>query len=370
MLPKILQNYIYLDNAATVKCFEEVNKVSLQVEQDYWYNSSALYQPSLVVSDCIERAREQVAKSLDVAAQDIYFVGSATEANNWAINKGIKDKNGKVLYSIIEHASVSTTVQNLSTTSQQVLIDSQGRVDLLDLQSKLTTDTTLVSIAHVCGNSGVVNNISDISKLVRKLAPKAILHSDGVQAWCKWDYSLVDLDVDMYTVSAHKIGGKKGLGILYIRKGLNISSLINGGGHERGKRAGTVNNSSIISLPCAIDAYRSQPMSHYQVMHDYIKSSLKNIDILMLPTDLPHIFVVCFGGLRAEILQRQLCDQGVIVGVGSACSAKDKVNKILSIRNIDRYYLNGAIRISLGPHNTMQEIQQACDTILRIVNNV
>jgi len=223
---------------------------------------------------------------------------------------------------------------------------------------------------HVCGNTGVINDIKRLVSTVKSVAPNAIVHSDGVQAFCKWDYSVADLGVDMYTVSAHKVGGKKGLGVLYIKKGLNIPSFLSGGGHEFGKRAGTLNNSSIISLPYAIDRYKQKDTTHYTEMHDYIKSRLKTIDdTLFLYNDLPHIFTVCFKNKPAQIVQSMLCDRGVIVGTGSACSSKDKINLSLTGRDIDDSYLKGAIRISLGPHNTMEEIKTACDTIVNVVSN-
>ncbi|MCL1953802.1 MAG: aminotransferase class V-fold PLP-dependent enzyme, partial [Firmicutes bacterium] len=193
------QRYIYLDNAATVRPFDSVNLAYNDAEQYSWYNSSALYTPSIEILDKIEKTREFVANNLGVLSSEIFFVSGATEANNWIAQRAVKNKNGNIVYSCVEHPSVINAIKSTTCSCVQVDITKDGDLDWEDFLSKLNSQTSLVSIAHVCGNTGTVNDIHKVVQMVKKTSPKAVVHSDGVQAWCKWDYSLRDLGVDAYT---------------------------------------------------------------------------------------------------------------------------------------------------------------------------
>ncbi|MDR3021119.1 MAG: aminotransferase class V-fold PLP-dependent enzyme [Clostridiales bacterium] len=365
----IQDEVIYLDNAATVRAFDSVINYASKIESEFFFNSEALYEPSRLVRESIEEVRKLVAQTIGAQSEEIFFVGSATEANNWAIKSGAKNKKGTIVTSLMEHPSVFNTVQFEKSKVLLVNIIS-GKVDLEHLKTLLNAETTLVSITHVCGQTGAINDIKAIAKLTRQLAPNALIHSDGVQAWLKCKFDIKDLDVDLYTMSAHKIGGLKGLGILYIKKDLFLSPLLVGGNQEGLRRAGTVNNAAVLSLNYAINDYLALPTEHYVTLHNMAVFMLKRPDVLILNSDTHQIFTACFAGIQAEILQRLLSDSGVLVGIGSACSSKDRVNRLLKAMRVEDKYVNGAIRLSFGPYNNLEQIITACDLINATIDRI
>ncbi|MDE6968033.1 MAG: aminotransferase class V-fold PLP-dependent enzyme, partial [Clostridia bacterium] len=246
---------IYLDTSATTSMYPEIIDIIKKYAVDNYYNPSALYTKALNVSKDIKEAKQKILNLLN-GNGSIIFTASGTESDNMAMFGSKKFKNCKVLVSNIEHSAIYQSAKKLEMQGvnvEYVSCDKYGSVDEEDFKSKLSDNVALVSIMHACNETGAINDIERLVKLTKAVSPKAIFHSDGVQAVCKIPVNLNKLGVDLYTFSAHKFHGMKGVGGLYIKKGININPIIFGGGQENGLRSATENVSGIISTAFALE---------------------------------------------------------------------------------------------------------------------
>lgn len=358
---------IYLDNAATTRPFDNVIERMRDFSQNCYFNPSALYGPSFVAAKEVDKVRAYIASRIGSGGK-LYFTSCATESNTWAFHSGIKNKKGNIVISMGEHASVYENAKNLMSQGVDVRfvgLNSDGTVNENEFVKAVDSDTSFVSVIHCSNETGTINNLKSLTAHVKKVASKAIFHSDGVQAFGKIGVNCTDLGVDLYSISAHKICGPKGIGALWVRGGLNLSPLLHGGGQEAGLRSGTENTSAIVGFGEALKTFTEISADKISEMRETVKKILSSDIIAINEAHMhsPYILSVSVEGIKAEILQRKLAAQNILIGLGSACSSRFKKNRVLSAMGRCERQIEGSIRISFGPQNLHDDIEWAANTI-------
>ena len=369
-----MQKIVYLDNAATMPMNKKTVEKSAVFLETEFFNPSAGYSGGVNISKQISGVREYILSKLSDSG-NLIFTGSATEANNYIISAGHKNKRGDIIISKGEHPSIMATATASGANIKYVGLKNDGTIDEVELLKLVDSNTALVSIFHTSNETGAINDINRLAKAVKKINPNTVFCSDGVQAFCKYDYKL-GADIDLYSISAHKIGGAKGVGGLYIKKGLNLKPLLYGGGQEGGLRSGTENVYGIMSFGYAIENFEMGKQSlrnHFvQMLEKQRKESVekgKPFDYTINGNS-DWIVSISFEGLKGEIIQRILGQKGIYVGRGSACSSKIGGNKTLEAMKIPKKLVDGSIRISFGPQNSIEEVKvgvkELVDTICQL----
>lgn len=367
---------IFLDNASTMRVFKNVASTMSDINEQYFFNPSALYLPSTKINERIENSRKTIAERLNVTANEIFFTSCATESNTWALNSGFKNKKGNIIISAGEHSSVyenAMAIKNKGFDVRIAPLDSCGRLDIEKFKTIIDINTNLVSIIYCSNETGAINDLKQISKIVKEVCPKAIFHSDFVQAFGKISNNCENLGVDMCSISAHKIGGAKGIGALYIKNSIKLAPLLYGGGQERGFRSGTENVSGIVGFAEALkefeNAYSVDKIAEYK---NYMASKLIEIGAQINSNDCssPCILSVSVIGIKAEVLQHMLSDQDVLIGLGSACASRSKGNRVLNTMGLSQKQIEGSIRISFGCFNSIEEIKKATTILIDTVEKL
>jgi cysteine desulfurase len=367
---------IYLDNSATTRVLPEAAEAARLAMTEQFYNPASAYPPAVETERAVNGARARLAQALGCAADEVYFTSGGTESNNMAVFGTLKSLRGKrrIITSVVEHPSVYETFRSLegSAETEVVLIgcNKDGSTDLAGLEQALTEETALVSLMHVNNEVGAVNDLAAISALLKKRAPNAVFHSDGVQAFCKLPFTRVPCD--LYSVSAHKFHAPKGVGALVARSGFKFAGGQIGGGQEKNLRSGTTNVPGILGMDTALSVYRANQTEWVERMRA-CKIRLANA-LLSLPDTVvngpaveegaPHILNVSFSGVRGEVLLNALAERGIYVSTGSACSTHQKgKNRILSAMGISGARAEGAIRFSFCAFNTPEEMDETASVI-------
>lgn len=372
---------IYLDTSATTAMYPEIIDIIKKYAVDNYYNPSALYTNALNVAKDIKNAKQKILDILH-GTGNIVFTASGTEADNMAMFGSKKFKDCKILISNVEHSAIYQCAKKLEAQGIQVeyvACDRFGIVDEDDFKAKLSSNVALVSIMHACNETGGVNDIEKLVKLTNQLAPRAIFHSDGVQAVCKMPINLNKLGVDLYTFSAHKFHGMKGVGGLYIKKGVNINPIIFGGGQENGLRSATENVSGIFSTAYALEkTYKNLDIEKNKKIMNYLETSLRKIvPNCIINTDfqrsLSNILSFSVPNTRGEVLLHLLEDKGIIIGTGSACSAQKAHTRIPIALGLSKEYFDGMLRISIDNSTTFEEIElfvKEFDNCYKFLSNI
>ena len=368
---------IYLDNAATTKPYREAVDAINSINEKEYFNASALYYKGSEAKALIEESRGKIASVLGVNPTEIYFTSGATESDNWALFSGYKNKKGNMVVSAGEHSAVFETALSLKNKGYDVRfapLNSDGTVNREKFDALVDDRTALVSVIHYSNETGAVNDVFSLAKRCKEKNKKLIFHSDGVQAFCKYKSELKYTDIDLYSISAHKIGGVKGCGALYIRKGINLSPLIFGGGQENSMRSGTENVAAITAFGIASSLYSQEYNTN---MIADLKGALigalreKSADFKLNSCGqnaCPAIVSLSFIGINSEILQRLLAGEDVFVGLGSACASKLRSNRVLSEMGLNQKEISGSIRISFSPQNSVEDVKYAAALIADKVN--
>lgn len=371
---------IYLDNAATTKMYDEALRVLTEANEKRWFNASALYKEASEESKTIRRARETLLGALKAGDGELYFLSGGTEADNTALFCTRKAKGSRVIVSEGEHDAVINPAKVLKEQGYDVVfapIKSDGGVDEEKFAALLTPDVSLVSVMHVSNETGAVNDIAKLSAMTRRAAPKAVFHSDGVQAFGKIKVNLRSLGADLYTVSGHKIHGPKGIGALYVAKGTPVKPLVFGGGQEKGFRSGTENGPAIEAFAAAAERTMrnfEEDCSKKRRYLEYLREGLENrVPDVKIITDTersaPHILTVAFGGVRGEVLLHALEERGILVGVGSACSSH-RESRFKSLLGLDEAHRDGIVRFSVSAFNDFSEVatvvRETADAVARL----
>lgn len=344
---------IYLDNAATTKVFETAIDAANTAMREEYFNPNATYKYGVAAKKNIELARRTIADAVGAKPEELVFTSCATESNNWVFARGIKNAKGNVVISAGEHSSVyeaATSLKNRGVDVRIAPFTSSGTVDENALYGLVDADTCLVSVIHVSNETGVINPIKRICKGVKARAPRALFHSDGVQAFLKCAEPLDGLGVDFYSASAHKLGAPKGIGLLYIKQGVNVAPFMCGGGQENGLRSGTQNTPYIAAYAAAVSQFKRDSDSaeiaaiRAELAEMFVKRGCK---IVGDGENSGYILCVCVPGVKAEILQNLVHEHGIIIGKGAACAGAKRGNRVLAAMGLSPKEIEGCIRISL-----------------------
>lgn len=367
---------IYLDNAATTKPSVDALKLAEKFNSDCFYNPSALYNVGLSVSKELKLARENLLKNIGATNHDLIFTSCGSESNNTAIFCSVK--RGVFVTDKGEHSAVYKCFLELKNRGYHVEFASllkDGAVDTENLfEIVKNTKADFVSIMHVNNETGAINDVNYIGKKLKEINSKIVFHVDGVQAYGKIPYR-ISKDIDMYSISAHKINALKGTGALIKKKGLNLSPLIFGGGQEGTLRSGTENVFGIkVFEYAATEKYKNLKNDFDRVLllkNKIVEKIDKDIfTIISSENSSPYILTISAVGIRGEVLMHALETQGVIVGNGSACSSKNRFSRVIEACGYKNDVLDGVIRISFSKENTIEEIEQAIDIINQSANNL
>ena len=376
-------NRIYMDHGATTKPDPEVVNAMLPYYNEFFGNASSLHSTGQDAAKALNRSREIVADLIGARSDEIIFTSGGTESDNLAL-KGIayhKKNAGKhIITSIIEHPAILNTCKYLGEKGFSITyvpVDGQGVVNPEDIAAAITDDTILISIMHANNEIGTIQPIKEISKIAHE--HDVLMHTDAVQSVGKIPVNVDDLGVDMLSISGHKIYGPKGVGALYVRKGTRLQSLVQGGAHEFGKRAGTENIPGIVGFAKAIelaDQRLSEDEKHLINLRDtMIKKLLDSIPYSYLnghPTQrLPNNVHIRFNFVEGESLLMMLNIKGVDVSTGSACSSKSlEPSHVLMALGISPEEIHGSLRITMGRENTMDEVNYVVENLIEIVKKL
>ena len=370
---------IYLDNAATTKpCAKAFERATAYVTEKF-YNPSALYKEGFAMQGELKKARSALlSKVADESAFELVFTSCGTESDNQAIFSFAR--RGNAVTTAGEHSAVSAAFQELKTRGvaepRFAPLNKDGTVNVEKLLALVDDKTSFVSVMHVNNEIGAINDINTIAKLVKAKNPRVIFHSDGVQAYGKLPFKLAK-EVDLYSVSAHKIGGLKGVGGLIKRKSLVLPAYIIGGGQESGRRSGTENTFGIMQFVYAAEEKFATLKDDYARLTEYRETLWSALDKevytrLSPESGTPYILSVSAVGLRGEILLHMADDKGLIVGTGSACSsnAKNRYSKVILACGYDEKTADGVLRISFSCDTMAEEVAQAAQILNEIGNDL
>lgn len=376
-------NKIYFDNAATTPVHKEVVDAMLPYFTENFGNPSSVYQIAQINKKAVDDSRETIAKAIGAQANEIFFTGGGSEADNWAI-KGIalahKNKGNHIITTKIEHHAVLHTCEFLEKNGFEVTyldVDENGMVHPEDVEAAIKETTILISIMYANNEIGTINPIKEIGAIAK--AHKIPFHTDAVQAIGQVRIDVKEENIDLLSLSAHKINGPKGMGVLYIRRGLKIENLIHGGAQERGRRAGTENVPGIVGLAKAMEiAYTDfeAKIEKMTALRDkLIKGLLENIPYTKLnghPTmRLANNSNIGVEYVEGESLLLLLDMNGISGSSGSACTSGslDPSHVLLAI-GIPHERAHGSIRFTLGSQNTEEEIDKVIEVMPGIVQRM
>ena len=366
---------IYLDNAATTYMFEDAVGVYQKYACQSFFNPSAGYQEAIKISKEIEEAKKQILAKLGNPKGDVIFTGGATESNNLAIMGSKRNGKWEYVFSVGEHPSVYNTAKELEMQGHKVHfvgLQPNGQVDYEALKTVLNEKTRLISVMHVSNETGAINDIAKILNIKKEFAPQALLHVDGVQAFCKIPVDLSRLPVDYYTVSAHKFHGPKGVECLYVKNISGLKNIVYGGGQEKGLRSGTENVPAIMAMAYVVGKIdvesNYQRVKEIKEVAEKIFSSAERVSVF--ESESPYILSVGFAGVNGETLMRALEQEGIIVGMGSACSARKAGNRILEGIGLSKDEVKTRIRISFNAYLDVEQVKIACEKIIEKYNEI
>ncbi len=374
---------IYLDNAATTKVREEVLEKMIHVLKDEYGNPSSLYNIGRKAKSYLDEARDEASKILNCESKEIYFTSGGTESDNWAI-KGIaqkyKDKGNHIITSKIEHHAILHTCQYLEKNGFEVTyldVDKEGKISLEQLEKAIKPSTILVSIMFANNEVGTIQPIKEIGEITKK--NNIIFHTDAVQAVGHVPIDVKEMNIDLLSLSGHKIKASKGVGALYVRTGIKIEPLIHGGAQERKRRGGTENVPNIAGLGVALKLAREnmeEDMAYVKKLKDFLVNSILE--------EIPHTTLngskenrlsgnanITFDFIEGESILLLLDMKGIYISTGSACASGslDPSHVLLSMGKLHEE-AHGSIRFSVDKENTMEEIKIVIEQLKPIISRL
>lgn len=366
---------IYADNAATteldIEAFEAMRPFLLKC----FGNASQSYSFSSVNKRALKEARCIIADCIGANVEEIFFTSGGTEGDNWAVKCGA-GKNGEIITSAIEHHAILNACKYQQNNGHNVIylpVSQDGIVDADILKKSITSNTELVSIMFANNEIGTVQPIKKLAKVAHDAG--ALFHSDAVQAVGHVPIDVHELGVDLLSASAHKFNGPKGIGFVYIRKGINLLPFINGGGQERGLRAGTENVASIVAMAKALENNCKKIVdnaAYLNKLEDIIIDILSSagIEYIRNGSDnrIPGNINLSFANCEGEVLLHRMDLKGICISTGSACnSIETQVSHVIRAIGVHERYAEGTIRISLGKNNTRQESEAIAKALVEII---
>jgi len=372
---------IYADNAATTKTSAAAQRAMLDAMERFWGNPSSLHSPGQQAKEALQSAREAVAKAIGAQPREIYFTSGGSEADNQAIVSAAKTgaRKGKkhLVTTAIEHHAVLHTMDELSKEGFQVTllpVDESGIVKVEDVAAAIREDTALVSVMFANNEIGTIQPIAEIGALCRE--KKIPFHVDAVQAVGHLPIDVAAQDIDMLSLSGHKFHGPRGVGALYVRRGIPLLTFIQGGAQESGRRAGTENLPAIMGMAAALEdsvAHMAENGAYVAKLRDALIDGLSKIPHSALNGDrerrLPGNVNFCFEGIEGESLLLLLDDKGIAASSGSACTSGslDPSHVLLAIGR-PHEVAHGSLRLTLDRDNTMQDVEDIIKATTEVVN--
>lgn len=374
---------VYLDYSATTPVKKEVLDAMLPYFTEIYGNPSSLYSISDASKEAIAKARGQVAELINADAKEIFFTSGGTEADNWTlmgVTDALKNKGNHIITTKIEHHAVLHSCEFLEKHGFDVTyldVDSEGRVDPASLEAAITDKTVLVSIMFVNNEVGTVQPIKELAAIAR--AHGILFHTDAVQAVGNVEIDVKEMGIDLLSMSGHKIYGPKGIGALYVRKGVRISNYMHGGAQENKKRAGTENLAGIVGFGKAAELAK-------QNLHEHIKhcSGLRDYLIEQVQANLADVYVngsmehrhpgnanLTFEYIEGEAMLLYLDMHGIAVSTGSACSSKSLTpSHVLTALGIPVTRIHGTLRMTVGDMTTKEDIDYTVEVLVKVVNKL
>lgn len=360
---------IYLDNSATTRVCQAAVSAMTRCMQEGFFNPSALYAPALETEKMMRACRETLLRAVHARqGSQVIFTSGGTEADNLAILGRLSRVRGggRILFSAGEHPAVKEACLAAGGfEALSVPYDREGVVDLEALEKLMTPDTRLICCMQVNNETGAIQPLEAIASLRNRLTPEAHLHVDGVQGFLRVPFDMPEIQADSYALSGHKIHGPKGIGALIMAPGVRVHPRALGGGQESGLRSGTENTPGIAGLLAAVEAYPVANEMQQVKMHLWhrLKEQIPEAAINGPAPDgdhaAPHILNVSLPPVRSETMLHALEGTGIYVGMGSACSShKQKVSAVLRAMNTPQRMAESALRFSLSPENTREEMEQ------------
>lgn len=374
---------VYLDHNATTPVHSEVLEAMKPYFSEIAGNASSLHQSGREAKAALENARQSAADSLGCNASEVIFTSGGTESDNFAI-KGTafanREKGRHIITSSIEHHAVEVSCRFLEKEGFEVTylpVDTYGFVNPEDLKKAIRPDTILVTIMYANNETGVIQDINELVKVARDAG--VYFHTDAVQATGKIPYNIEDIGCDLLSISAHKLYGPKGVGLLYIKSGTNISPWNEGGGHEKGMRAGTENVAGIAGLAKALEIAKRDMTAETEKLNNISRSFYEKVkeripDITLnghYEKRVPNTINISFKAIEGEAIVLSLDMKGIMVSTGSACtSGATDPSHVLRAMGIPRDMAQGSIRFSFGRSNSMDDVDYVVDILEKEVNRL
>ena len=372
----------YLDNSATTKCAREVVETVVKAMQDDYGNPSSKHMKGVDAEQYIKQAAATIARSLKCQEKELVFTSGGTESNNMAIigtAMANKRRGNHVIVSSVEHSSVKEPFNFLEEQGFRVTylpVDAQGRVSIDALREALDSETILVSVMYANNEIGTVEPIEEIGQIVKQFNPEIVYHVDAIQAYGKFKIVPKKLNIDLLSVSGHKIHGPKGTGFLYVKEKTKIKPIILGGGQQKAMRSGTENVPGIAGFALAAKMVYSdleEKTARMRKLKERFIEGIRQVDHVSvhgLPdeTSAPHIVSVGIAGIRSEVLLHTLEEKGIYVSSGSACSSNHPgISGVLKGIGVEREYLDATLRFSLSEFTTEEEIDYTLKTLYNCI---
>lgn len=371
---------IYLDNSATTRvCREAAEKMTDMLVNNYG-NPSSLHKKGVEASTALEKARGYIADTLSCSKDEIYFTSSGTAANNTAIFGAVnanKRRGNRIITTAVEHPSVSECMKRLEQQGFEVIRlkpDSKGAFSPVELMNAINQKTILISVMAVNNEIGTVNPVNQLKNALRRVNAPALIHVDAVQAFGKITLAPQRSGLDLMTVSSHKIHGPKGAGALYVRKGLQITPHIVGGGQEKGLYSGTEAMPAIIGFGEAVRVLPDINREYEdirKIRDGFIRkvTNIGGVHINSSPDSLPYIINMSVLGVPSQTMVNALSEKGIYVSAGSACK-KGHRSEVLTAIGLDPKFIDSAIRISLSRYTTAEDMNFLAEAIESIVKRI
>lgn len=373
---------VYLDNSATTRCYDEVAALVSKVMCTDYGNPSSMHHKGVEAEQYLRYARETLARLLKVNEKEILFTSGGTEADNIALigTAMANHRRGRHLITTrMEHPAVLQTMAYLERQGFEVTylpVDHEGRISLSDLERAIRKDTILVSIMHVNNEIGIVQPIAEAGELIKRCNPQTLFHVDAVQGFGKFRIHPARMEIDMLSVSGHKIHGPKGVGFLYIRSGSKVNPIVYGGGQQKGMRSGTENVPGIAGLARAAELVYADLERDVDRMYGLREmliegvSRIEDVRVNGCPgrEGAPHIVSLSVRGVRSEVLLHALEEKEIYVSAGSACSSnKPQISDTLKAIGVERDLLGSTIRFSFSVFTTEEEIRYTIQALTEMI---
>ena len=378
-----MSKLIYLDNAATTKTAPEVLDAMLPYFSEYYGNPSSIYDFAQKSKEAVTKGRQQIADALNTRKEDIYFTAGGSESDNWALKAtadAYASKGKHIITTKIEHHAILHTCEYLETKGFEITyldVDENGLVKLDELTAAIRPDTILISVMFANNEIGTIEPIAEIGKIAHEHG--VLFHTDAVQAYTQVPIDVEAMNIDMMSTSGHKINGPKGIGFLYIRKGVKIKSFIHGGAQERHRRAGTENVTGIIGLAKAAEIatanMKERTAEEIKVRDHLIERIEKEIPYAKLNGDrvkrLPNNVNFSFQFVEGESMLILLDSKGICASSGSACTSGslDPSHVLLAI-GLPHEIAHGSLRLTISDQITMEDADYVVDNLKEIVNHL